>query len=69
MSNTKAPYFQRLFSSSRFRETRTLPMGSKGDVPVVGVYEEGKPAAPAVWTGSVWKYLDSSYEDVALLGD
>ena len=68
-SNTKEPYFQRLFSSSKFRETRTLPMGSKGDVPVVGVYEEGQPAAPAIWTGSVWTYLGSDWEDRDLVGE
>ena len=68
-SNTKAPYFQRLFSSSQFRETRTLPMGSKGDVPVVGVYETGEAPTPAVWTGTKWTYVDSSYTDVDLLGD
>ena len=69
MSNTKEPYFQRLFSSSKFRETRTLSMGSKGDVPVVGVYEKGQPAAPAVWTGSVWTYVDSNWEDRDLVGE
>lgn len=66
MSNAKEPYFQRLFSSSKFRETRILPMGSKGDVPVVGVYEAGCPAAPAVWTGSVWTYIDSNWDDQVL---
>ncbi|MBP5543445.1 MAG: hypothetical protein ILM98_05170 [Kiritimatiellae bacterium] len=69
MSNTKEPYFQRLFSSSKFRETRTLPMGSKGDVPVVGIYEAGKPAAPAIWTGSVWTYLGSDWEGRGLVGE
>ena len=69
MSNAKEPYFQRLFSSSKFKETRTLPMGSKGDVPVVGVYEEGQPATPAIWTGAVWQYIDSSWEDHSLIGN
>ena len=69
LSNTKAPYFSRLPSSTMFRETWTLPMGSKGDVPVVGVYKEGKPATPAVWTGTAWTYLDSDYTDVDLLDE
>ena len=59
-SNAKAPYFSRLFSTAKFKETRTLPMGSKGDAPVVGVYETAHgPAAPAVWTGLAWTYYDS----------
>ena len=69
MSNTKAPYFTRLPSSRKFRETWTLPMGSKGDAPVVGVYEDGQPAAPAVWTGTKWTYVKSDYTDVDQLGE
>ena len=69
LSNAKEPYFSRLFSSSQFRETRTLPMGSKGDIPVVGVYESGKPATPAVWTGTTWTYLKSDYSDGDLFGE
>ena len=69
MSNTKAPYFTRLPSSRKFRETWTLPMGSKGDAPVVGVYEDGQPAAPAVWTGTKWTYVTSDYTDCDLLDE
>lgn len=63
------PNFSRLFSSTQFRETRTLPLGSKGDVPIVGVYETGKTPTPAVWRGSAWTYINESFEDVNLLGE
>ena len=70
LSNAKEPYFSRLFSEAKFRETRTLPMGSKGDAPVVGVYETAYgPAAPAVWTGSKWSYLGSDWDEAVLLGE
>ena len=69
MSKTKAPYFTRLPRSTKFRETWTLPMGSKGDAPVVGVYEDGQPAAPAVWTGTKWTYVTSDYTDCDLLDE
>ena len=62
-ATASAPEFTRLCSTSKYSETRTLPMGSKGDVPVVGVYEEDQPAAPAVWTGSVWTYLGADWGD------
>ena len=65
-----APAFTRLLSSTKYSETRTLPMGRKGDVAVCGVYEAANgPANPAVWTGSKWTYIDSSYADVDLLGE
>lgn len=65
-SNTKEPFFQRLFSSSKFRETRTLPMGSKGDVPVVGNYDGFGPG-PAVWTGRAWTCVDAWYDTFDLV--
>ena len=64
------PAFTRLLSSAKFSETRTLPVGKKGDVAVPGVYETANgPANPAVWTGMSWTYVDSSYNDVALFDE
>ena len=72
LSNAKTPYFTRLPSTTMYRETRTLPMGRKGDAPVVGAYEAAYgPANLAVWTGTKWTYIDSSYAgiDLDLLGE
>ena len=45
-------------------------MGSKGDTPVVGIYQTPSgPASPAIWTGMAWTYLNSSYDDVDLLSE
>lgn len=52
-----APAFIRLMSASKYSETRTLPFGKKRDVPVGEVYERGKSATPAVWTGAARTYL------------
>ena len=79
-STASEPAFSRLFSTSKYSETRTLPMGLKGDVPVVGFYEPvdfddpgydpdaPRPANMAVFTGKTWRYCTSSFEDVSVAG-
>ncbi len=69
LGNSKAPCFQRLFSTAKFRELRTMPMGTKGCAAAVGEYDGSPGADLAVYDpeGVDVIYCDAAYADQSFL--
>lgn len=65
--SAKAPVLQRLLSSSRWREKRSLPFGAKGSLPVPGDWDGDGCADPAVFQGALWSWIDSGWDLVSFL--
>ena len=59
--SAKAPALFRLFSTSRWRETRMLPFGAKGAVAVPGDWDGDGIADPAILEGARWTWLDTFF--------
>ncbi|MBP5545290.1 MAG: hypothetical protein ILM98_14535 [Kiritimatiellae bacterium] len=60
--SAKAPSLYRVFSTSRWRELRTLPFGVKGAVAVPGYWVgDDRLADPAIVVGTRWIYIDSFF--------
>ncbi len=60
--SAKAPILYRILSSSRWRETRTLPFGEKGSVAVPGDWDGDGIADPAFLKGACWTWLDTFFD-------
>ena len=60
--SAKTPAFLRVFSTSCWRETRSLPFGEKGSVPVPGDWDGDGFADPAVVKGFSWAWADAFFE-------